>query len=226
MLYKAYVAPATENPPTRGHKKKARTKRRLLDAALDLVAERGEAFSVADVVERAEVSHGTFYNHFDDRDAVTQAVVDELLSGLALGLEAAVDESDPVQRFASITVLAIRRATEHPRGFEALLRLGILPRVFDPAGPLRHLRADLAAGVNAGRMVVDDADAAVDVVFGTIVMASMHAADSGMDAAREHATVTQLLRSLGVATGAIATIVEHARHRADELAAAADGVRR
>lgn len=211
------VSTATDTGLTRGHKKKARTRRRLLDATLALVAERGEAFAVADVVERAEVSHGTFYNHFEDREAITGAVVEELLTDLALGLEASVAEPDPVQRFASITALAIRRATTNPLGLEALLRLGTIRRVFDPAGPLSHLRADLAAGVATGRMVLEHEDAAVDVVFGAMVMASMHGADSGTDPGREEATVAQLLRSLGVDGSEAARLASSARQRVDEL---------
>ena len=217
------MASSTDPTLTRGHKKKARTRRQLLDATLELLAEHGEAFSVADVVERAGVSHGTFYNHFEDRDAVTDAVAEELITGLAEGLEASVAEADPVKRFAGITALAIRRATTHPSGFEALLKLGILPRVFDPEGPLRHLRADLSAGVAAGAMVVDHEDAAVDVVFGTMVMASMHGVEAGVDADREQAIVAQLLRALGVAAAEVGPIAEAARRRVDELSDATQG---
>lgn len=69
----------TEQPAekviTRGHKKKARTRRALLDAALDVLAEHGEGFSIADIATRAGVAHGTFYNYFADRDALIDAVV-------------------------------------------------------------------------------------------------------------------------------------------------------
>ena len=40
---------ATDEPLTRGHKKKARTRQVLLDAALDVLAEQGEQFNVVDV---------------------------------------------------------------------------------------------------------------------------------------------------------------------------------
>ena len=62
-------------PPTRGHKKRSRTRQTLLDAALRVLAENGEGFSVTEVAARAGVSHGTFYNYFRDRDELMDALV-------------------------------------------------------------------------------------------------------------------------------------------------------
>ena len=59
---------------TRGHKKKARTRQLLLDTALEVLAEQGEGFTVADLASRAGVSHGTFYNYFSDRDQLIEAL--------------------------------------------------------------------------------------------------------------------------------------------------------
>ena len=59
-------------------------KRRLFHAAAHVVGELGyEEASVARITEVAGVAHGTFYNHFPNR----QALLDELLP--ALGLEMA-----------------------------------------------------------------------------------------------------------------------------------------
>ncbi|MEY4081090.1 MAG: hypothetical protein RL430_1520, partial [Actinomycetota bacterium] len=55
-------------PLTRGHKKRSRTRQTLLDAALRVLAESGEGFSLTEVAARAGVSHGTFYNYFRDRE--------------------------------------------------------------------------------------------------------------------------------------------------------------
>ena len=77
------MATATDQPLTRGHKKKARTRRRLIAAAIDVIADRGEAFSISDVTTAAGVSHGTFYNYFDDRDALLGAVVPQVLADFA-----------------------------------------------------------------------------------------------------------------------------------------------
>ena len=84
---------------TRGHKKKARTRQLLLDTALAVLAERGEGFSVADLIARAGVSHGTFYNYFTDRDQLVQALVPHIVEGFAARSAAEVDDPDPAVRF-------------------------------------------------------------------------------------------------------------------------------
>ena len=83
---------------TRGHKKKARTRQLLLDTALAVLAERGEGFSVADLIARAGVSHGTFYNYFTDRDQLVQALVPHIVEGFAARSAAEVDDPDPAVR--------------------------------------------------------------------------------------------------------------------------------
>lgn len=59
-----------------GHK----TVRRLLEAGLAEMAERGfQAFRVADVVRRAQTSHGTFYKYFSNREDLFRALMRDTL---------------------------------------------------------------------------------------------------------------------------------------------------
>jgi AcrR family transcriptional regulator len=67
------AAPAPE-PDTRA----ARTRRRLLDAALAAVDDRGyHATRVDDIVRHAGVSHGAFYLYFADKQEVLRELVEE-----------------------------------------------------------------------------------------------------------------------------------------------------
>ena len=67
---------------TRGYKKKERTRRQLVEAGVRVLAARGEGLTVSDVVAEAEVSNGTFYNYFPDREVFIDAVAEH--SALAL----------------------------------------------------------------------------------------------------------------------------------------------
>ena len=69
------ILDAADAPTTRGHKKRSRTRQTLLDAALRVLAESGEGFSLTEVAARAGVSHGTFYNYFRDREELMDALV-------------------------------------------------------------------------------------------------------------------------------------------------------
>ncbi|MBC9228498.1 TetR/AcrR family transcriptional regulator [bacterium SPL81] len=64
---------------TRGHKKKARTKQALIDAALEIYAQGGISdLTLNDLASRANVSNGTIYNYFKTREEVLEAVSIEL----------------------------------------------------------------------------------------------------------------------------------------------------
>lgn len=66
------------------------TRSRLLDAAIAVLAQRGyHAARVDDIVERAGVSHGTFYLYFANKDATVLALAERCaaeLGGLVAGL--------------------------------------------------------------------------------------------------------------------------------------------
>ena len=59
----------TEEPGTRLDPRVARTREVVLDAAIDLLAERGySGFSVEGVVDRTKVAKTTLYRHWPTRD--------------------------------------------------------------------------------------------------------------------------------------------------------------
>lgn len=67
---------AVAEPPTR---KGRATREKLLSAAEMVFAARGyELTRIADIVAEAGISHGLFYRHFSDKDAVLNAVLDRL----------------------------------------------------------------------------------------------------------------------------------------------------
>lgn len=64
---------------TRGHKKKARTRQSLIDAALEIYAQGGISdLTLNDLASHANVSNGTIYNYFKTREEVLEAVSIEL----------------------------------------------------------------------------------------------------------------------------------------------------
>ncbi|MCL1089115.1 TetR/AcrR family transcriptional regulator [Shewanella profunda] len=76
---------------TRGYKKKARTRQALLNAALNIYAEKGVSeLLLNELAEKAEVSNGTVYNYFRSREAVLEAV----------GMELADKLSDQITKFS------------------------------------------------------------------------------------------------------------------------------
>lgn len=153
--------------PTRGHRKRERTRRQLVAAGLHVLAEKGQGLTVSDVVAAAEVSNGTFYNYFADRDALLEALAEHT----ALSLAAAAAEEpidDPALRFAVATTRVLTRAREDTTWARVILRL--VSRPGSGVDLARHLRADLADGHARGRFDVPPDDATLDQIVGGIAM--------------------------------------------------------
>lgn len=207
---------STEPAPTRGHKKKERTRRQLIGAAIEVIAERGEAFTASDVVARAGVSNGTFYNYFVDRDELIDAVAPEVLAAFAAEGAVRVDDRDPAARFATITTLGFVRAAEAPEAFRVLLRVDTIQRAVLAGEVIGHLRQDLADGLATGRFDlgptgadptadstadgVGDAviDAALDVIIGSMLATCRRIVDGLAGPDHPRLVVERLLCSLGL----------------------------
>lgn len=71
------------------------TRRRLIEAGGRALADRGlDGVRTAAVARAAGVANGTFYLHFDDRDALVAAVVETALTELASALAEIRDSGD------------------------------------------------------------------------------------------------------------------------------------
>ncbi|MEO1063044.1 MAG: TetR/AcrR family transcriptional regulator [Actinomycetota bacterium] len=190
---------AAEPTRTRGYKKKQRTRRALIRAAVDEIAEHGDGFTILDVTRRAEVSNGTFYNHFDDRDALVDAVVEEVMGSFVTTSADLVDVDDAIRRFAAITSLLLERCAASPRLATVMLRLQSLAHFDDwQDDPFRHLRDDLQTAVEQGRLTTDPTVAAVDLVTGTLFRAVRRISSSGPDPEYQADVIRLLLQTFGL----------------------------
>ncbi|OUL92911.1 TetR/AcrR family transcriptional regulator, partial [Paraburkholderia hospita] len=82
----APVAPAAvpEEREPRGARRKRETRGRLLDAALRLMAEKGmEGVAINEITEAADVGFGSFYNHFESKEAIYAILVDNVFEDFA-----------------------------------------------------------------------------------------------------------------------------------------------
>ena len=182
--------------------KRQRTRRKLLDAGLQVIAERGEALTASDVVLAADVSNGTFYNHFLDRDDFIQTLAHESLRAITDGSADDTEGADPAWRFAVATARVLDAAIRQPLWGRAVLRLSESPTPLH-AAIQQHLRFDLSEGHRTGRFIYGADPVTIDLVSGTL-MASIRrlvSADSPRDEADEDTipnVVARLLEAIGV----------------------------
>ena len=102
---------------------KSRRRRRILDAARDLIESGGaEGFSIKSVAEAAELSVATLYNLFSSRDGILSALLMESIVSLEARLDALAPES-PIDRIAAIARMAVEEFTTDEAFYRPLLTL-------------------------------------------------------------------------------------------------------
>lgn len=159
---------ATDHRTRVGRERRARTRRRILAAALVVFAEKGrEAPVIDDFIKAAGVARGTFYNHFRTTDELLAATSKWLEDELILAIEAQIGAlEDPVKRLATGVRLWLRwaQADRTACGFVVNSRF---------RGPLveETVAADLRGGRRAGIFRFRSVEAARDLLVGTILEA-------------------------------------------------------
>lgn len=100
------------NTPSKGASfRSARTRKSLMDAGLQLFAERPvDAVPIDDIVAAAGVAKGSFFNHFEDKKHFADAITTEIRLDIeARVAEANKDITDPLERLAG----GMRTAAEY-----------------------------------------------------------------------------------------------------------------
>jgi AcrR family transcriptional regulator len=79
---------------------------RLLDAAFDLIDERGTTeFTIQEVVDRSKQSLRGFYQYFDGKDELLFALLEETIRESIADIREAVEsESEPIERLRAFTI--------------------------------------------------------------------------------------------------------------------------
>ena len=131
----------------------ARTRAALIDAGLQLFAERPiDAVPVDDIVAAAGVAKGSFFNHFDDKQAFANAIATDIrLDVEARVAEANRDVRGPLERLTGGMVVAVEFALSQRK--RALVMLRAMASTTERNHPLNAgLRADIEACIAAGHL--------------------------------------------------------------------------
>lgn len=182
-----------------------RTRSALLAAGLELLSEKPiDALSIDEVVLRAGVAKGSFFNHFADKAAFGHAVgaiVREELEDRIGRANAGI--ADPVERLAGGMATAFRFALDER--VKAIVMLRSLSGVTTRAHPLnRGVVADLDAVEAAGLLGPEAARAGVRYWVGLCQVAMLNIIERPPEAAegdaRLHDMIVLGLAGLGIDT--------------------------
>lgn len=112
---------ATQQSPS---PRAARTRAALIAAGFDLLVERSiDAIPIDDLVAKAGVAKGSFFNHFADKQAFAEAIATEVRRELEDQVARAnADVADPVERIAGGMRIGAEFAIRDPKRTRVLLR--------------------------------------------------------------------------------------------------------
>jgi len=190
-------------------RRKARTRRALIDAAVRLIGEgRGDRASIQEITEAADIGFGSFYNHFDSKEQLFQTASEEVLERWGQMIDrATAGVADPAELFAVGLRISGRLGWTHPDIAGFLTGMG-LDALDIPVGLAPRALRDIQAGQDAGRFTVPDAEIALSAVAGGLLgllrMCRRHPERVGETAVDQLAEA--VLRLLGVPAGEAARL--------------------
>lgn len=91
-----------QTPLTRVERKKEKTRRILMEVALGLFYEKGIYWTkIEDITERADIGKGTFYQYFETKEALLQALLQDGLEALLARTREALQGAKPGEQALS-----------------------------------------------------------------------------------------------------------------------------
>ena len=196
---------------TRVERQRLRTRRLLLDAGRTLIAAKGVAgLRIQDITEEADVALGSFYNYFQSKEELLEAVITESLSDLTSAIITNVDDNtDPAEVVALANLRVIRLAYDEPDFARLIVNIGHSEALFgDAVHP--YARIAVERGIESGRFVVADIEVLLTAVIGG-AFALIREILGGRHGAHAHeAFARHVLASLGLPPQEAETIVRAA----------------
>lgn len=194
------MAQQTRQAPNRLERRKAHTRSALVRAAQTFIAAGKQNVPILELTQAADVGMGSFYNHFDSREQLYQAAVEDALERYgALLDELTVGLDDPAHVFAQSFRLTGRLHRRSPELSKVLLSNGLALAGSDK-GLAPRARRDIEDGVRAGRFSVRDPELAMVIIAGAALCLGqlLHDHPERDDAAATDQVTEDVLRMLGL----------------------------
>ena len=173
----------------------------ILDAAGDVLAERGLAAPIGEIARRAGVAKQTIYNRYGGKEALIRAMIERRVDLIAAPLLAPGAAERPEEALADFGRSMLSAITQD-RG-AAVMRVSVqgaaeLPDVaagvFEagPRGSRRRLADYLRLEADAGRLAIDDPGQAAEFFAGMVIGSHQLAVLFGVKTALDEAKIDHI----------------------------------
>jgi AcrR family transcriptional regulator len=214
----------SEQATSRLDRRRARTRAALISAAQGFLAEDRTNVSVLEITQAADVGLGSFYNHFESKEELFEAAVDQVLEAHGALMDLVTEGiGDPAEVFARAFRLTGRLHRHLPGASQVLLHHGTEMILSERGLGPRALR-DIKAAKKAGRFTIGDPEVALVAAGGAILaLGQLLHAQPKRNAARAADELTaDLLRMFGLDAEEAREICSRPLPDIEELARAID----
>ena len=163
------MADAEPASASRLERRKTRTRTALIRAAQGFIAAGTLNVPVLEITQAADVGMGSFYNHFDSKEALFEAAVNDILDEVGALLDTlTIEGEDPAVTFARSFRLVGRLFALRPDISRVLLNTG-LSLIFADRGLAPRALRDITVAADAGRFTVADPELALATAAGALM---------------------------------------------------------
>jgi AcrR family transcriptional regulator len=200
VMAKPGIAEAPEKrQPGRVERRRARVRRRILEAAEQLTESRGvDGVTIEDITEAADVARRTFYHYFDSKHDVLVPIARGRTRELNRRIDHSVEGVDDPAEVVSIALRhTLRSMPEDPLCAWFIFRSGLpQQRLLEGIGESGY--RDVSRGIESGRFALANTAAVSAVLGGAVIGALSGRLDGALDDNDLDDAVEYVLRMLGV----------------------------
>jgi AcrR family transcriptional regulator len=185
--------------PSRNERKRQRTRAALIAATRKLAYIGGqEKISVQDITEEADLGLGTFYNYFDHKQAIFEAVLDDIQATYDTQLERfSSNIKDPAMLMAAALKYTFQHA-QHNKDW--LIFLAYSGRSMDEIlrQSFSQCRSFLQQGLSAGRFRIGDVHITLSLIRGMVSHVILEISRGDLEENASEEAIRCILRMLGM----------------------------
>jgi AcrR family transcriptional regulator len=188
--------------PSRVERRRARVRRRILEAAEELTRSRDvDVVTIEDITEAADVARRTFYHYFESKHDVVVPIARARTRELNRRIDRVVEGLDDPAEVVSIALRhTLRGFPEDPLCAWFIFRSG-LPQQRLLEGIGESGTRDVSRGIESGRFALANPAAASSLLGGAVIGALSGRLEGTLDDADLDDAVEYLLRLLGLSAG-------------------------
>lgn len=184
---------------TRHHNQKTETRKLLVFAARELVYEsEHENISIQEVTQRARVGTGTFYNYFQTKQQVFEAVLDEFRQSFTQEINAIRENLKDPATIIAVTLKYYFLQAQDNEKWKSFITYSGLPGQHILCQEEEQCLNDIQRGVQAGRFKVDDVYFTQSLVTGMVKHTTLELSKGRLKRSAMDDTAQYVLRMLGL----------------------------